>query len=163
MRFERAMRRPVSGFREGEYSETRACLVQVFRRDPFFEICPECGTRVKQKDGKWSCDDHGQVEPGHAVVLGGVIDDGSGNIRAVFFRELAERVFGKNAEDLRDIAKEKGTDALFDLIRDMGKDFIMRGRVKRNQFTDRPEFVVNEMEEVDVRKECEDLLGGGKP
>jgi len=158
-RFEETKRKPISEFREGEYNETRACLVQVFRRNPFFEICPECGTRAKEKDGKWFCDEHGGVEPKHAIVLSGVIDDGFGNVRVVFFRDIAERVFGKTTDELMDIMK-KGDDslAIFDQIQSLGMDYIMRGRVKRNQFTDRMEFIVNEIQDVDIKKECDSLL-----
>ncbi|UCD07845.1 MAG: hypothetical protein JSW41_02675 [Candidatus Aenigmatarchaeota archaeon] len=157
-RFEETKRKPISEFNEGEYNEVRACIVQVFSRNPFFEVCPECGTRLKEKEGKWFCDDHGQVGPKHAMVLSGIIDDGSGNIRAVFFRELAEKVFGKKAEELVDVVKKDGRDVIFDNIQTLGRDYIMRGRVKRNQFTDSVEFVVNEIEDVDIKKECKTLL-----
>ncbi len=159
-RFESVKRKPISEFREGDYAEARACIVQLFRRRPFFEVCPECGSRVKEKEGKWVCDDHGQVEPGHGMVLSGVIDDGTGNIRAVFFREMAEKVFGKGTEELLDIMeKENDVDALFDGVDALGRELVIRGRVKRNRFNDSIELMVNGMEDVDARRECEALMG----
>jgi hypothetical protein len=132
-RFEEVRRKPISEFREGEFNEARACIVQVFRKNLFFEVCPECGTRIKEKDGKWFCDDHGQVEPKHAMVLSGVIDDGSGNIHAVFFRELAEKVFGKKAEELMDTVKKDGRDVIFDNVQALGRDYVMRGRLVKSE------------------------------
>lgn len=137
-----------------------ACLVQVFRKSPLFEICPQCDTRIREKDGKWVCDDHGQVEPKYAMILSGVIDDGSGNIRAVFFRENAEKIVGKKPEELNETVKSSGIDAVFDGFEGLGKEYVLRGRVKRNQFTDSVEFIVNEIDDVDVKKECESLLSG---
>ena len=158
-RFESMKRRDIADFSPGEYSETRACIVQVFRKNPFFEVCPECGTRVKQTEEKWVCDDHGTVDPGYAMVVSGVIDDGTGNIRAVFFREMAEKMFGKSTEELVGMTK-KDNDSLklFDSVGSMGKDFILRGRVKSNDFTQRNEFIVNDMEDINVKKECDILL-----
>lgn len=158
-RFEKAGRKHIDEFREGEYNETKACLVQVFRRNPFYEVCPACGARVKEKDGKWVCDDHGEVEPKHAMVISGVVDDSHGNIRAVFFRELAEKILGKTTEEMMDVFRKRGIDHLIDSIQSiLGKDYVMRGRVKMNQFTERMEFMVNELEDVDVKVECEALL-----
>ena len=38
-RFEDVKRKQISEFREGDFSEARACIVQVFRKSPLFEIC----------------------------------------------------------------------------------------------------------------------------
>ncbi len=40
----------------------------------------------------------------------------------------------------------------------IGKEFVLRGRVRKNQFTERMEFVVNEVERMDVEKEIKNLL-----
>ena len=157
--FQATKRAPISGFREGGQYETRGALVQVFRRNPFFAICPTCETRIRENDGKWVCDEHGEVKPKYALVLSGIIDDGTGNIRAVFFRELAERMFGMGVKELRQLA-EKSTDtlAVFDSIQSMGRDFMFRGRVKVNALTGNPEFMVNGIEDVDARREAGELL-----
>jgi replication factor A1 len=157
--FNTVQRREIADFKEGQMNETRATLLQVFKRSPFFEVCPECGVRVKESEGKWACEDHGEVKPKQNIVISGIIDDGTGNIRAVFFRELAEKVFGKTAEELSEEAK-KATDALamFTNVPSLGKDFILKGRVKNNNFTERMEFVVNGIEDVDVKREAESLV-----
>jgi replication factor A1 len=170
-RFENVTRKSISEFKEGEYAEVRACLVQMFRKNPLFEICPECGTRMKKvvesekgsegdknAGNKWKCDDHGQVEPKHAMVMTCIIDDGSDNIRAVFFREMAEKIVGKSAQDLFEMIKRDGVDTVMDSIQPLGKEYVLKGRVKRNNFTESVEFVVNEMDDIDVKKECETLL-----
>lgn len=155
-----AKRKDISELKEGDYGEVRACLVQVFRRKkPFYEVCPECGVRMSEKDGKWECREHGQKEPDYQMVLSGVLDDGTGNIRCVFFREIAEKVFGKTVKELRDMAqKEMDATVIYDKFPSLGKEFIFRGRVKKNDLAERPELVVNEVEEVDLKKEAEELL-----
>lgn len=161
-RFENVARKPISGFNEGEYAEVRACLVQLFRRNPLFEICPECGTRIKETEpssGKWKCNDHGEVEPKHAMVVTGVVDDGTENIRAVFFREMAEKLIGRKTEDMVNDIKNRGIDTVMEDIQPLGNEYVLKGRVKRNSFTESIEFVVNEMGDIDVKKECEALLG----
>lgn len=157
--FMSAKRKTISEFREGEQAMTRAALINVFRRNPFYEICPECDSRIKESDGKWMCDDHGEVKPKYALVLSGIIDDGSGNIRAVMFRDTAERMFGKSTEELREISDKAGDSlAIFENVQGLGREFLFTGRVRMNTFTENIEFTVNSIEDVDVKKEASELL-----
>jgi hypothetical protein len=158
-KFMETRRSEIRELKEGDFAEVRACLVQLYRKDPFFDTCPECGTRVFEEGGKPRCREHGIVKPEQQVVVSGVLDDGSGNIRAVFFRELAEKLFGENVKGLKQIAS-RGKDVLsvYDHFQGMGKDFIVKGRVRRNDFTGNLELVANEIEEMDARKEADRLL-----
>ncbi len=157
----KVQRKELAEVKEGQNIETRAALVQVFARNPFFEVCPECGSRVKQNEGKWICDEHKEVNPSYALVMSGVIDDGTGNIRATFFREQAERMFGKSTEDLRKIALEKSdAAAIFEDFPNLGREFIFQGRVKRNDYTERIEMIINGISEVDVKRETDQILKG---
>ncbi len=159
--FSRVQRKELADVKEGQNVEARAALVQVFARNPFFEVCPECSSRVKQADGKWVCDEHKEVKPSYALVMSGIIDDGTGNIRATFFREQAESMFGKSTEELREIALKKSeAAAIFDDFPNLGKEFIFQGRVKRNDYTERIEMIVNSISEVDVKRETDHILKG---
>lgn len=152
-------RKQIKDFKEGDFAETKACIVQIFQRNPFFEVCPKCEARVYQKDGKWTCEEHGEVEPASDIVASGVIDDGTGNIRVVFFRKMGEKVFGKTVKELQEMAEKGGSfEVLFEDMPSLGKDFIFKGRVKHSDFSERDEFIVNEMEEIDVKEEIEGLL-----
>ena len=106
------------------------------------------------------CKEHGEVEPDFNMVISGVVDDGTGNIRAVFFRELAEKLFGKTTQELRQLAMKKSeAAAVFEAFPGVGKEYIIQGRVKRNDYTESIELVASGLEEPDVKKEIETLLG----
>ena len=156
--FESPRRKLLSDIKEGDAVEIRACLVQVFKRNPFFEVCPSCGARLRNKEGKWMCDEHGEVKPDYQMVISGVLDDGYGNVRVTFFRELAERLFGKTAKELRALAQEKlDPMAVYETADLLGKDFIITGRVKKNEMTENLEMIANSFEGIDVKKEFEVL------
>ncbi len=154
-----AKRKDISELKEGDFGEIRASLIQIFRRNPFYRVCPTCGGKIMEQDGKVTCKEHGEVEPGFQMVLSGIVDDGTGNIRATFFRELAEKLFGKPVKELRDMAM-KETDPLniYEQFTGLGKEFVLRGRVKRNSYTENLEFMVNDLEEADVKREAEQLV-----
>jgi ssDNA-binding replication factor A large subunit len=156
--FEVVNLKSIANLKEEEYSEVKASLVQVFKRNPFFEVCPRCDSRLEKDGDAWKCRDHGKVEAKYNLVLSGVIDDGSGNIRVVFFRDMAEKVFGTGMELLRKIASEnKDSLTIYDQIK-LGKEFIIRGKIKKNQFTEKMELVANSVEDVNPKKEAEKMV-----
>ncbi len=138
--------------KEGENYEIRAALLQIFESASFYEVCPSCGSRVRGPD--FSCKTHGNVKPTYAMVISGVIDDGTWNMRAVFFRESAEKVLGMKTEEAY-----KKKDVLFDNLEDMlGSEFIFTGRVRKNQMFERLEFIVSDVKPVNVINEINKLI-----
>ena len=144
----------ISELKEGDNAEIRAAIVQLFQTNFFYEVCPECGRKVN--GGK--CDQHGKVEPVKNIVLSGVIDDGTGNIRAVFFRDNALNMIGMNMDDVL----EKG-DSFFEELGVLGKEFLISGRVRRNKMFNRLEFVANGVKEVNLEGEINKLINNLKP
>lgn len=143
--------------KEGNSYVIRAAILQVFETEMFYEVCPQCGSRVKEPEFK--CVKHGTVKPSYAMVLSGVIDDGSWNIRAVFFKDVAEKILGMKTEDAlkqKNILFEKFQDAL-------GTEFIFTGRVRRNQMFDRLEFIVADVKPVNVEEEINKLINSFVP
>jgi ssDNA-binding replication factor A large subunit len=148
----------ISELHEDEYSEVKASLIQVFKRNPFFEICPKCDSRLEKDGESWKCKNHGEVEPKYSLVLSGVIDDGSGNMRVIFFRDLAEKVLGKDTDVMKKISlNSRDPEVIYEEL-NLGKEFIIKGRIKKNQFTDKMELIANSVEEISSRKESEKLV-----
>ena len=154
-----ATRKWIAELKEGEFAEVRATLLQVFQRqNPLYEVCPQCGSRVGEDKGKFLCKQHGPVEPEFQMVATGILDDGTANIRAAFFRDMAAKVFGKEPTEIRKLVKEGKVEELYQQATAVGKDFVFRGRVKLNQMGDGIELMVNDIETVKVDKEIEALL-----
>jgi ssDNA-binding replication factor A large subunit len=136
----------------------KATIVQVYRKRPYYEVCPQCGGRVEDKGGKPECKEHGPVEPAKNLLLSAVIDDGTGNVRAVFFREQAEKVFGKSADEVCSGFDKLGVDEFWKGADMLGKEFMIEGRSKISDFTKENEILVNSVSEVDMKAECKRLM-----
>ncbi|MBI2578520.1 MAG: DUF2240 family protein [Candidatus Aenigmarchaeota archaeon] len=150
-------RSAIAQLRENQYKELRASLLQVFEGNAFYEICPKCSARVKEENN-FRCEEHGEVEPDHALVVSGIVDDGTGNLRAVFFGENAEKILNYRTDEARKAFMRKmDRAAVFERVQ-LGKEFLFEGAVRRNKVFDRLEFVVNNVKNVDVKKEIESLL-----
>ncbi len=153
MKDNESSRKTIYDLKEGNMGELRAAVVQLFETSIFYDICPKCEGRVVKTENKFKCNEHGEVEPKKTIVLSGVIDDGTGNIRAVFFRDNALKLIGM---DIDEALKRK--ESFFDNLDILGKEFIMFGKVRRNTNFNRLEFVVNDIKEVDVEREINEII-----
>ncbi len=144
----------IENLREGMSGELRAAVVQVFDNEQFYEICPQCSMRIKEENGKYNCKTHGEIaEPALTLVISCVVDDGTGNVRAVFFRESACKLLGM---DMPTVLRKRGK-----LFRDVdlaGKELILNGRPRRNQMFERLEFIVSDFREANAREEIEKII-----
>ncbi|MFA6461500.1 MAG: OB-fold nucleic acid binding domain-containing protein [Candidatus Woesearchaeota archaeon] len=145
-------RKKIEQLHDGEEGvEIFGTVVQVF--DPrFFNVCPECGKKVVESEGSYACDEHKVVKPSTSFVLNAILDDGTGTIRGVFWKNQASRLLGKEEtaivgykEDLSHFEEVK-TDLL-------GEQFKLTGRVKRNEMFDRLELSVQLVEKGNAQEE----------
>lgn len=124
--------------------EILGTVVQAFEPH-YFAVCPRCGKRARQREDKFTCDQHGEIAPDYSYVMNAVIDDGTETIRAVFFRDQAETLLGKPKEEMlqyRDF-KEKFDQVKIELL---GQIVKLTGRVTKNAMFDRMEFVTRAVE-----------------
>lgn len=131
--------------------EIKANIAHVFRGKFLFDICPFCGGTLENK----KCLEHGEVKPDKALVISCIVDDGTGNIRAVFFREQAEKICKLKANELFKLEQEKR----YELIKEslIGKDLILNGRVRKNKMFDRTELLVSSFKDLSILEESKKL------
>lgn len=130
-------------------------VVYVFKGKLFFDVCPACSSALVKKDQKQVCSQHGEVEPSKALLVTTIIDDGTSNVRAIFFRGQAEKLLGISAKDLEQMEEEKR----YELVKEklLGRELQLTGRVKKNKIFDRTEFIVNDAEDLNVSEESKKL------
>jgi len=136
----------IKDLKETSLVEVLGTVVQVIVRDPFFEVCENCGSRLVEEAGEWKCKLHGPVKSvGYRMVLNLVLDDGTGNIRCVFFGGDAEKVLGVTASEAKqgfpsgeEFLKAKEADLL-------GKQLLVKGKVSLNNFTNRLELTARDV------------------
>jgi len=135
----------------GQTVEVLGTIVQVFE-PRFFEQCPECNSRLKEHEGRWFCDEHGDKEPNYSYLMNVFIDDGTENIRVVLFRNQAEKLLKKTRDEFLEIRTNPDT---FEPYKTqlLGEQFIFSGRAKHNTFFDRIEFIANTVQEASAEAE----------
>ncbi|MFB6193207.1 MAG: OB-fold nucleic acid binding domain-containing protein [Candidatus Nanohaloarchaea archaeon] len=132
-------------------------LMAVYTNNPFYRVDPETGDTVRENDeGEYETDDGEVVEnPGHRLALSGVLDDGTGNIRVVFFGEQARKVLEIDEETEKEgdieTVEEAGEEAV-------GKELEVEGRTRYNDYFGRIELLANSLEQIETGKQLEELL-----
>ncbi|PIN76696.1 hypothetical protein COV17_01380 [Candidatus Woesearchaeota archaeon CG10_big_fil_rev_8_21_14_0_10_36_11] len=130
-----------------ENTEIMGTVVQVF--DPrFFTVCPECNKRVTEDQ----CATHGAVKPSFSYVMNTVIDDGTGNIRVVFWKNQTNHLLAKTEEQ---IVEYKDNAVSFEDVKTelLGEQFKLLGRVQKNDMFARLEFHAQIVEKADPEEE----------
>jgi replication factor A1 len=121
--------------------EVLGTIVQVFE-PRYYEICPFCSKRARPTPGaaEFICEQHGKITPKYAYVLNAVVDDGSGTVRTVFFKNQAENLLGKQEDYFLSIkdSQEKIEQMKTELLGEIVK---LVGRVSKNENFNRLEFV----------------------
>jgi len=151
-------RKSIKDLTEGIKSEIMGVVVQMFE-PRFYEVCPECGKRIKELNEEFNCDAHGKVEPAFGYVLNFVLDDGTENIRIVCFRDKAESAL---KVDSAGILKMKDDINVFDEAKNkvLGTQIVVKGRVVKNAMFDRLEVMCDEVSKPDADEELKRVNEG---
>jgi replication factor A1 len=136
-------------------AEIVGTVVHVFKGKLFFEICPDCGNTLLKKDQKFVCPQHGEIVPSKALLITTIVDDGTANIRAVFFRDQAEKILQISAKELEEMEEGKRYEVVKERL--LGRDLQLTGRVKKNKIFNRIEFIVGEAKDLNVLEESKRL------
>jgi len=139
--------RKISELSLGGNFKVRAFIVQAFE-PKFFEVCPECGSRVIDDVDSKRCTKHGKIIPKRRVLLSIVLDDGSSSIRAILFSEQIEKL-GFKEEELENFIEKRNK-----LI---GKEAFFSGNIRQNKLFNNLEFFVSDINDLDIDKLIEML------
>lgn len=131
--------------------EVKGVIVQIFKGNFLFEICSVCGDKLLNK----KCIEHGDVATDYDLVLSFILDDSTGDLRCVAFRELAEKLCNISTDELINLDQEKRYKLLSEKI--LGKELILIGRVKKNKIFDRLELMVNDFKDINPLEESKKL------
>lgn len=145
----------VSG--EGNSFRVKGLLVAMYGSNPFYRVDPDTGDTARENsDGDLVTDDGKEVEdPDHRLAISGVIDDGTGTVRTVFFGDQARKVLDIDEETEREGDQEAVEEASEEVL---GKELVVEGRTRYNDYFDQTEITVNSVEFIETNDEIEELL-----
>ncbi len=144
----------IAEIRANDRARIRATVMQIFE-PRFFAVCPECFIKLTQEENRFLCIKHNTVIPKYRVILTAIVDDGTENIRTVFFSDAVGKLLNISEAEL-DRLKEpefflQKKDAL------LGKELWLSGRARTNKLFGNLELIVSDVSEVNVEELIEKL------
>jgi len=142
---------------ENSRYETKGIIVTLYTNNPFYRVDPETGNTVREDDdGNYATDEGKEVEnPEHRLALSGVIDDGTDNIRTVFFGKQARQILEIDQETEKEGDLETVEEAAENAI---GKEIQVTGRTRYNDYFGRLEILGNKVEKIEIKEEIKQIL-----
>jgi len=139
----------ISELHEGDkFVEVNGRVVEVLDGRLFFNACPKCGSKATLLDEKFVCDKCGEVEAKKNPVLGVMLDDTSAQMPATFFGEQALQLLGMEQDDFEALIEAETVEKnLKDFAEKLdGKEVVVRGYVRKNNYSGETEIVAKEIE-----------------
>ncbi|MBY9020379.1 MAG: DUF2240 family protein [Candidatus Lokiarchaeota archaeon] len=136
------------------YFELKGVISNELKNIRFYEACSKC----KRKIDNCTCDSAGDKKL--TMITSHILEDESGKIRATFIGEAAEKLVGEKA-DL--IVKVKDTPDYEKLLNKLsstiiGRDIMIKGRVKFNDYSDSYEIVASKFQDINVNDDLENRI-----
>ena len=135
-------KKDIQEFNVGDKINTRAFVVQAFDLR-FFNANVQTGKKATEEELSSG------VATEKKAILNLVLDDGTENIRAVFFNELVQKM-GLSEYSDEELMKQQKENLL-------GKEFVFGGNVRMNSYFNTPELIVDSIDEINVERLIDEL------
>jgi ssDNA-binding replication factor A large subunit len=136
------------------FFEIKGVITNELKNIRFYEACSECRRKIEN----CKCDKTGDKKL--TMITSHLLEDESGKIRATFIGEAAEKLVGEKAEL---IVKVKDTPDYEKLLKKLssnitGRDIMIKGRVKFNDYSDSYEIVASNFQDINVDDDLENQI-----
>lgn len=146
--------KPIVEIKPNDRTRVRATIMQIFE-PRFFAVCPECFLKLTQEENRFICTKHNTVIPKYRVILTAIVDDGTENIRAIFFSDAIYKLLPISEAEIEKIKEpEYWLQKKEELL---GKELWLSGRARTNKLFGNLEFIVSDVLEVNVEELIEKL------
>ncbi len=123
----------------------------------FYLGCPQCFKKVFQDEDSQKCPEHEEVEAIKVPILNFIVDDGTGSLAIVAFRDRAEELSSKPSKEIIELTEDVDKYKLFSK-QAIGAHAILRGNVSSNNMTGELQLLVNQIGEVKLNEVDESTL-----
>ena len=144
--------------KENQFAEVRGTILKLYERNPIYNACPTCRRGVKIENKEKICPNCGKIDKViPRLLLSGVLDDGSGNIRFVVIGKEGEKILELTTDEVvASIEKSEFPSTLLQKYSSKisGKEILAAGKVVRNEVLDALELNIAQIQMPNILEEA---------
>ena len=148
--------------KENQFAEVRGTILKLYERNPIYEACPKCRKGVKSENNEKICPNCGKIDKSiPRLLLSGILDDGSGNIRFVVIGKEGEKILELTTDELvTSIENAELPDAPIRKYapKIIGKEIIAAGKIIRNEVLDAIELNISQIHVSNTLEEAKKII-----
>ncbi|MDD3178220.1 MAG: OB-fold nucleic acid binding domain-containing protein [Candidatus ainarchaeum sp.] len=140
----------ISSLEDSKNYEIEATIVSVNRNKLRYFKCPDCKEKIQLINESFICEKcNKEVDNPEVNLFASIdVDDGTGILKVVFFKEVVEKIFNIKKEDFIKEFSEEEKENIFSKLEDdlLGKRIKIKGRAKLNGFSSEIELLANSID-----------------
>ncbi len=144
----------INSIQSSGFFEIKGIISSDLKKIHFYEACTTC----RRKIDNCKCDQKGNTKL--TMIVSHFVEDESGKIRATFIGDAAEKLIGKNADTIIKVKDTPDYEKLLEKFSAeiVGRDIMIRGSVKFNDFSDSYEIVASDFKDINVEEELDNSM-----
>jgi len=144
----------INSIQSSGFFEIKGFISNELKKINFYEACTTC----RRKIDNCKCDQKGNTKL--TMIVSHFVEDESGKIRATFIGEAAEKLIGNNADTIIKVKDTPDYEKLLEKFSAeiVGRDIMIRGSVKFNDFSDSYEIVASDFQDINVEEELDNSM-----
>ncbi len=144
----------INSIQSSGFFEIKGFISNELKKINFYEACTTC----RRKIDNCKCDQKGNTKL--TMIVSHFVEDESGKIRATFIGDAAEKLIGKKADTIIKVKDTPDYEKLLEKFSAeiVGRDIMIRGSVKFNDFSDSYEIVASDFKDINVEEELDNSM-----
>jgi replication factor A1 len=144
----------INSIQSSGFFEIKGFISNELKNIRFYEACTNC----RKKIDNCTCDKKGDSKM--TMIVSHIVEDESGKIRATFIGEAAEKLVGTEADLVVKVKDTPDYDKLLEKFSSelVGRDIMIRGKVKFNDYSDSYEIVASNFQDINVEEELDNIM-----
>ncbi len=142
-----SVEKKITDIEEGDRNVKISATVTDFDIPRFYVACPSCFKKVTRDENIHSCAEHGEVDSIKVPIVNLIVDDSTGTVPVVGFRDRSEEITKLSSEEIIGLTEdiEKYRDFSKKII---GAKIVIVGNTSMNNMTGELQVLANQIEEI---------------